>query len=347
MEKYFLYQEYGNENNAGPKAKKDINQILSNLDFKGIEFEIPANKYLRPVLSRITWKKKLSRISNSLIVCQYPFYSHIFENSLTKEIKHQKYKKNNIFVAFIHDIETLRREPNNLKKINLELSVLNSFDYLVCHNSNMKRWLLKNGINSQILVLDLFDYLASSQPVEQKIDKEFRVLNYAGNLSKSIFLKNAFTKLPVNIFGPNYSSEYNLKNYQYKGEFTPEEIPRHINNGFGLIWDGNSIQEPENSFGNYLKYITPHKFSLYLRSGVPVIAWSKSAISKFIVENKIGVVLDDLTDVDNELAKITLPEYKQMKNNCYNFSRKLQEGFYTQRVITEIEQYCENNGKLK
>ena len=37
MKKYYLRYDYGTGNNAGPKAKKDINKILAENDYKQIK----------------------------------------------------------------------------------------------------------------------------------------------------------------------------------------------------------------------------------------------------------------------------------------------------------------------
>lgn len=337
MKKYFLYKNYGIENNAGPKAKRDIDTILKNIDFKGIEFNIPSNKYLRPFVSKFMWKRLLRNRFNSLIICQYPFYSHILEKDLTKEIlKEKRKKKNNTFVAFIHDIESLRLNPDDVNKIKTDLRIINSFDFVVCHNSQMKKWLMMNGITSQIMVLELFDYLSKDIVNLNKNVTDFKYLNFAGNIMKAKFLTQKFTNLNLNIFGPNFSDKLNQPNYSYKGEFSPEEVPLQINGGFGLIWDGTGSNQPNGVYGNYLKYITPHKLSLYLRSGIPVIAWTKSAIAPYIIENNVGFVINDLTEIDEKVNSLTVAQYQAMKKNCMNISNKIQEGKYTKNVITKI-----------
>lgn len=339
MNKFYLYNNYGTENNAGPKAKEDINSILADEGYKGIKFSIPKNKYIRPIISSYIWKNKFKNIFKSLIVIQYPFYSHILEKSLAKEIKHQ-HKKENTFVAFIHDIESLRQNPNDKKKISEELNILNHFDYLVCHNERMKKWLQTNGITSKILVLNVFDYLS---PEFTFADNDtYQTINFAGNLEKSKFLKEKFTNYTLNLFGPNFREEYNVNNNcHFLGEFSPEEVPKNIKSGFGLIWDGSGIDHPSGTYGNYLKYITPHKFSLYLRSGIPVIAWSKSAIGKYITDNQLGFVIDDLSELDPKINGISLDEYLKMRVESRKFSDKVKNGFFTKRILQQIETECE------
>ena len=58
---------------------------------------------------------------------------------------------------------------------------------------------------------------------------------------------------------------------------------------FGLVWDGMSSETCKGSFGEYLRINNPHKTSLYLASGIPVIIWSKAALAEFIEKNKCGI----------------------------------------------------------
>ncbi|NRO11242.1 Beta-1,6-galactofuranosyltransferase WbbI [Lactobacillus helveticus] len=54
--------------------------------------------------------------------------------------------------------------------------------------------------------------------------------------------------------------------------------------------------------GNYLRYNDPHKLSLYLASGIPVIIWKKAAEAKFVEENKVGITVDSLEDYRRYLS---------------------------------------------
>ena len=46
---------------------------------------------------------------------------------------------------------------------------------------------------------------------------------------------------------------------------------------FGLVWDGISVETCAGVYGEYLKVNNPHKTSLYLASGIPVIIWKEAA----------------------------------------------------------------------
>ena len=62
-----------------------------------------------------------------------------------------------------------------------------------------------------------------------------------------------------------------------------------------------SSETCKGSFGEYLRINNPHKTSLYLASGIPVIIWSKAALAEFIEKNKCGITVDSLYEIADKL----------------------------------------------
>lgn len=335
MKKYYLQYDYGTGNNAGPKAKKDINRILATDNYQQIKVKFPKNKFYRLMQAPIIWKKSMVNIHDSIIVMQYPLYSDLYNKFLFKEIVKQK-KNNNKFVVFIHDIETLRNTPDDEESIQKEINRLKVFDYVICHNDSMKLWLKSEGINVPMYSLKLFDYLSNSKKYSNNLSSN--IINYAGNLNKALFLKQKFSNKKIYVYGPNKA--VNFSSAEYKGQYSPEEIPLHINQGWGLVWDGDSITSPKGNMGNYLRYITPHKLSMYIRSGIPVIVWKQSAAYNFVKSNNIGIGIDLLTDVDTKLDDISISQYARMRANVLELAQKLNEGYFTKEALGKFEKYC-------
>ena len=86
-----------------------------------------------------------------------------------------------------------------------------------------------------------------------------------------------------------------------------------------------------------MKYNNPHKVSLYLSSGIPVIIWRKAALSKFIEENNLGIVVDSLTELDEVLSKMSLSRYEKLSKNVRDVSQKLRKGFFIEKAIQNLE----------
>lgn len=80
---------------------------------------------------------------------------------------------------------------------------------------------------------------------------------------------------------------YPAKEYKngvkYKGAYPPSELGKQLTQN--LAWYGMEIVEECNGiYGEYMQYNNPHKFSLYLSLGIPVIIWKSSVNSKFVKE---------------------------------------------------------------
>lgn len=63
--------------------------------------------------------------------------------------------------------------------------------------------------------------------------------------------------------------------YHTKESLAAEELPGALVQSFGLVWDGNSMDTCTGNYGSYLRINDPHKVSLYLSSGLPIIVGQK------------------------------------------------------------------------
>ena len=121
----------------------------------------------------------------------------------------------------------------------------------------------------------------------------------------------------------------------YKGSYPPEELPKYLNRGFGLIWDGETVDTCSGDYGNYLRYNNPHKLSLYIASGIPVFIWNEAAEAPFVENNKLGFAISSLKDIDVIFEKLDEKEYMVLADNVDEFSLKLIDGINTKNAIGE------------
>ena len=78
-----------------------------------------------------------------------------------------------------------------------------------------------------------------------------------------------------------------------------------------------------------MRYNNPHKISLYLSSNLPVIIWKEAALAPFIEKHGLGLTLDSLADLDDQLTQLNQDDYDQMKANCKAIGKQLRNGYYT------------------
>lgn len=344
---YYINVLKTDDNTAGPKAPNDIYKLTKEYNGKEIIFNpFPVNKgrlYQKAwLLSKgvMQWMKVFSSAKEGdVVVYQHPTYGIGLNAKLIPLIqKHKKAK----FIAVIHDLESLRMGVQKGVEHNQELTdaadnkVLRCFDKIICHNDFMKKYLIEKGFEEDKLVsLEIFDYLTDAQMNDQVTDG----LAIAGNLSKgkSTYIYELLKTNPnykLNLFGPNFDKSIELGGkIEYFGSFKPEVLPGELRGKFGLVWDGESLETCSGNTGNYLRYNNPHKTSLYLASGVPVIIWKEAAIARFIEENNAGVVVGSLLEIENVLNNISEEEYAQIKKNAKEIGAKLREGYYYKKAL--------------
>ena len=89
-------------------------------------------------------------------------------------------------------------------------------------------------------------------------------------------------------------------------------------------------------YQEYLKIIAPHKFSLYIAVGLPVIVWSGSAMAKVVREKKIGIVVDSLYELKDKIEAISYDKYLLVKMNVRDFGFDLRNNEMLKSVISNI-----------
>ena len=146
----------------------------------------------------------------------------------------------------------------------------------------------------------------------------------AGNfdIRKTKYARNLPKKPEFEIYGINFEHDNLPNNVHYKGAFSPEDIPNHLQGGFGLVWDGDSSDTCSGMYGEYLKINNPHKASLYLASNFPIIVWRQSALADFVIRNNCGIIIDSLYEIAGILESMNEEKYQQLIDNCKKNWRK-------------------------
>ncbi len=142
----------------------------------------------------------------------------------------------------------------------------------------------------------------------------------------------------MNVYGRGFdkSSAECPEKFNIKGFMLPNKLIGEAEGDFGLVWDGDSVDSCSGDWGEYLKVNTPHKISLYIRCGLPVIVWREAAMAGFIEENGIGISIDSLRDIEGVYERMTQDEYEQMCDNVRRVSDLMSEGGYFSRAISEV-----------
>lgn len=329
---FFVKRELSEIYNATIKAPYDVYKILEGMGYNPINIRWNPKKKINFFIRLVYLKNKINRLAkknpNSWFVFEYPYgnRSNIY---LRKKLKFNRFNS----ILIIHDIPSLRKLCNEKKAdVYEEIKNLNSFDYIIAHNNFMIKWLKENGVKSNIISLDIFDYLYDGLP----INRDKNEIVFAGNLQKSTFLyKINPSKYSLNLFGNNFVPS--AKNVQYFGSFHPDKLISNMKGGYGLVWDGDSLDECSGPVGNYLKYNNPHKMSLYIAAGLPIIIWEKAALSDFVIKNNIGICVDSLNDLDTIISNVSDEQYARMVENLAVVREKLINGRFLEQALKKIK----------
>lgn len=347
MNKYQIIEIKEKAQHAGSKARGDVALFAEEIgynplyikcrDFNG---DSPKERIYRFFTPAWSWFNVFRTIkNNSIVLVQNPFYHRQFGRGLC--LKWLKKIKHCTIVSVVHDVECLRGHIWFDKNIETEFAFMKeNSDYEIVHNDFMKEEFQKMGFDSKKLIaLEIFDYKSDIIIGEKNRDVDVVV---AGNLNPKkcpyvyIFskLKNKFS---VNLYGPNYEVQDDCEFVKYNGSFPPDEIPNIVEGKFGLVWDGDSVEECSGETGNYLRYNNPHKTSLYIVSKMPVIIWSQAAMAKFIEKEKVGITIDSLEEIKGKIESLTSEEYADMLLRTEQVAEKLKKGFYIKQALADCE----------
>lgn len=333
---------------AGVKARDDASEIFENMGYKEIivNSSLSNRKMLHHIKGHVmmkkTWKEAVSRCSKGdFLILQFPAINHtIFLKDVIKDIQ----KRGTKIILLVHDMEMLRTAKiKNVylkKRIGIwieEKSLLNISDKIIVHNRKMKEVLANMGIRIDKMVeLEIFDYLIPGSEEKMQISKTSfgAPIVIAGTLRphKAQYSYHLPKTPHFNLYGVGYEKT-GQTNIVYHGAFLPDDLPFKLVGSFGLVWDGEAPETCTGVYGEYLKINNPHKTSLYLASGLPVIIWKEAALAEFIEKRKCGIVVNSLNQINGILGKMSEKEYKDLEENTACVAEKLRKGQFTKSAL--------------
>jgi len=349
--KYYLKDSFlhnAHEKNAGSKARNDVEAILISEGYEGLELKV-ENWYKMNFFKAQQHKYRATKSvfdqleAGDELVIQFPIIHHTF---FISQLIKQAQKRGVKFYLLIHDIETLRHAAGSEVKFRhkvrnyfQEKKALTSVDGIIVHNDIMKNVLAGQGFPSDKMVsLEIFDYLIPNFEV-QALPQKNQPIIVAGNLNpaKSGYLYNLPEQPAYNLYGVGYDESRALKNTSYFGSFMPDDLPAALEGSFGLVWDGDSSETCQGSYGNYLRFNNSHKASLYLASGFPIIVWGQSALANFVLEKECGISVESLLDLEEVLDNLSQEEYQDLVKNAKAVGQKIREGSYLLSALQSLK----------
>lgn len=313
-------------NSAGGKAKNDAYDVA--LEYGFLPSYNPSNKRLIRVLQQLLSMRKFRKAD--VLLVQYPAIETRLLNVLFRNIN-----PNGISIALIHDLPSIQGMKDGEKEI--EISQLKHFSHLIVHNKKMEDYIRNLGYEGNITSLELFDYLHDKK--QKTIDDSFsNSISIAGNLKKGKYILDlgSVTTCHFELYGIKGNMDFSgINNVEYKGMLSSDEIIYKLTGDYGLIWDGDSVDSCSGVYGQYLLINNPHKLSMCMAAGKPVITWENAAIADFVKRENIGICVKSLKDL-NSIDLIQ--NYEIYKCNVMKIKNKVADGYYLRKALDTILQ---------
>lgn len=246
-------------------------------------------------------------------------------------------KKKARVILVIHDVQSIRFNVTTE-----EVRQLNNASLLLVHTPAMEEKLRSIGVTTPMRTMMLFDYYSDSPMTNADDILPLRnEVVFAGNLAKSDFLHHVIKQdglkgITLRLYGMKGNLDTGASDgIEYCGMFEPEKTDA-VKGGWGLVWDGNSIETCAGGIGNYLRYNSSHKMSLYLACGIPLIVWTESAVAPWASSENIGITVSSMKDAVQRINALTDDEYRTMVTNARRIGSELRNGNYLKRILTNL-----------
>ena len=337
----FISRNYRNITASGNKAKIDNEITLekmgaTNIGLSRTFFKNKVTTFFLDLLGVLHFTFCVRR--GDLIVLQYPIKKY-FEYLC--KVAHTKGATT---MVVIHDLGAFRRKKLSIMR---ERHRLAKADMVIASNEVMRLWLKDSGLTNTTTPLGLFDYRSQSPlPAAAKCkDADTAAAHTIIYASALGMRKNAFLlkwhdccpSLPLYVYGKakDMPALADVEDVTIKGFMPADQFIASINDGWGLVWDGDSTESCTGNFGEYLRYNSPHKLSFYLRAGLPVIVWSQSATAHIVTHLGIGMAIDNLSQIKDIVDGVTAEDYLSIKKRVAEVAVKLNSGGFLKTAITE------------
>lgn len=344
------YWDYATLRNSIVKGRDDIFEQWNRIGLSPIEIGWIDDGRREGLLRRIrkqfeilgTWKKSLSpvRSGDVLVFHNPPSKRFMFYPKVMKE---QKRKGAKIILQIFDMDSVIRLWPRMLRPLMIvineyvERSIYKSADVIIAHNETMKKQLLSMGVSEDKIILHYaFDYLEPNPMKEVRRDKDGAAI-FTGNLevNKAGFVYDLPDNFRFNLYGPGYEECNQKDNVEFKGVYKASELFDYIEGSYGLVWGGSTSDICSGNWGRALKYENPHKASMYLAAGLPLIVYREAGIGDFVRETGCGIFIDSLYDINEVVKNLTQEEYDVMQENAVRIGNMLRSGEMSDKVFRE------------
>lgn len=318
---YIWFHKVTSQRHGGTKATVDANAIFKACGATPFETTFSRNIGIAFFQFLLLLARFLNFKSNTKFIFQLPQYGRL--NKIVARVLLARFK----CTILLHDVDEFRSAPKNNTKSTLVMKA----DKVISTGELLKLIGYTNSAN--YVVLEFWDYLLNDSVENPNRSLSGNIL-FAGNLIKNKIpaLYALKQRPPLMLYGIKYDSELNEnKRDIYMGSFDSDQPSFKSEVSFGLIWEG-----AENDLVRYELFNQPHKMSLYLALGIPLIVWAEACYAEKVLHEGIGIVVKDLSDIHSELAKVTGEDYELMCINAERLGGAIRNGEFLKAALLSL-----------
>ena len=321
---------------AGAIARNDVEITLEKMGWKhiGLRRSYYHNGLIHGLrLFAGSVKAYLSIRKGDVVVIQYPM-TKAFE-IIAKKARRRGAK----VIAVVHDLHAPRELTITPER---ESKILNLCDVVLTHNDSMQRWLSENGCTARLVNYEIMDYLSGISAPHKPEKEDGFSLYFIGNASAEVneFLYEMAREMPdtkIYVYGPNFdkAKAADTPNLIEMGSAKDTDLMAGHKGDFGIAWYGSSLDGAKGRLGEYMSLNNPHKVSLYLRCGTPVVVWKHAGCAKFLQDNGVDVSVDSLRELPEILNAMTPEKYASMCGKAHEVSDRIASGHHLRKAIDQ------------
>ncbi|RYY85283.1 MAG: hypothetical protein EOO15_17430 [Chitinophagaceae bacterium] len=306
----------------GGIGNQDAETVLLRAGYQPIRLGDEYNFSLLAKLRRMLAARKLLRQlpQGATLVFQWPLYARLHRLLIQRIVTHRPDIK---IVCYLTDINSIK-DLSAIASLE-EIRFFKPLRYFIAHNEAMRNRFMRSRLNSWCSTISFFDFL--TPPVYGEREPGYEIC-FAGALDKSGFLRSLpyYPQLHFHLYGPGREQFGEIANASYQGTFPPHELPALLKGSFGLLWDGEGAEALTGALGVYARYISPHKLSLYILAGLPIICHEKSAAAELVHQHGIGFSVPGLSAIAAMIDSLGKETYDQMRANMRPLADRISTG---------------------
>ena len=265
-----------------------------------------------------------------LVVVQFPLFT---TDSFTETFFDQLFHRQGVQkVAVIRDIPSWMNAVDSDgydAQTDWWLTLLRRFDLLIVANEQEAAQLRRDGVNVPMISLVICDYLYQGPWRKKQFRKE---LYYASG--RDILGLDYHAATPLNVYSAVASDAVQANGSTRWLGFQPSDaILASLSGGFGIVTANNIRESHDEAFKYYTQFNDPTKLSFYWAAGLPVVTTSRTPHAQLIKDRHLGLVVDDLNDIDRILSDMSSADYQAMVTAVAPWQRAVTTGFFIKRAL--------------